>query len=184
MSVFAPERPAASAGPKAQFEYLEKLVNELERIDDPRCRRIRGQIIHVVSDIERAFKAIEADPELAHERIEDGAGSGRPSFARRVAERAMRTLKTLEPDVLEANYFLAHRFLSRHRHRFPAGEPDAIAEPVYDAIQVFAKASRAYGQALRDPKRRGVEQTQRRYRQASLDVASQLEAHPVTPLEP
>lgn len=183
MSVFTPERPAASAGPKAQFEYLEKLVNALERIDDPRCRRIGGQIIHVVSDIERAFKAIEADPALARDRIEDGAESARPNLARRVAERAMRSIKSLEPDVLEANYFLAHRFLSRHRHRFPVGEPDAIAQPVYDAILVFAKASRAYGQALRDPKGRGVEQTQRRYQQASLDVASHLEAHPVAPLE-
>ncbi|MEM6730920.1 MAG: hypothetical protein AAF658_05155 [Myxococcota bacterium] len=163
--------PPADTSATSYFRYLYQVSRGLAFIDDERCQRIRAGLIDAVKRINSAIDAFEND-----DSAEDKAAA--------IAARAVQLIEDLQPDIYEATYFLASRYLLRHRHAFPSGSDGALTDELRAAIERYAGASRAVGRVLRTDDTNAVDAAMGKLRGASKDVARALKRSPPAELDP
>jgi hypothetical protein len=161
--------PPESDHPADQFEYLRGLVNVLAHQDDRRCQEIRAGILEVVQKIAGAIDALQR-PNPSHKQVEQ------------IAKRAERAIAALQPDILEATYHMAHRYLGRHRHAHPEGSEHALSPDLEQAIRAYAQACRELADALRGSDREKGSAARAALDEASQSVHRELIATPAYPL--
>jgi hypothetical protein len=168
---FSVPRPPTSSDPGEQFRYLQSIVNALGHVDDPRCQDLRAGIVDVVKKVAAAIDAI---------------GAKRPSRKQveAVAKRAERALDELRPEIFEATYFLAHRYLSRHRTSYPEGSDGALTAPLYAALTDYAAQARDLGAAMRAADEQETNSAWKAFESASEAVRNELVAAPPAVIGP
>lgn len=159
----------AGLSPQERLDYLQNLVGALADSHEPRCLEIRQHILRVLRAVWDGVRAAEG---------------GNETQARRMAKKAERTLAEIQPDIFESSYFLAHQYLSRHRHLHPPGSENALAESARAAIEQFASASRALARALRQGDPGTVKKANASYNAVSNDLVKALRESPPADIGP
>ncbi|MEM6531957.1 MAG: hypothetical protein AAF654_05005 [Myxococcota bacterium] len=160
---------AVGADPQARLKALEEIVDTFEGSSDPRCQALRQRIIDVLAGLAKSIRSAQA---------------GNEKQARIIAKKTEKALLELEPDALEANYFLAHQYLSRHYHAHPPGTEHALADDVRVGIERYATASRSLAHALRGGDQTQITRAHDAFLTVNGELAKALDAQPAFPIGP